>query len=186
MVALQACCMCVARMRTVWLACPVCMCVVPKQWWKQCKVDKDQSSSHAIPHASASHPVHRWKAIANGLPVNQRPSNVPITEGNVLKYAARAYFKTLVKNYTTQARRRPWAPTSCGPSGTWPLQLAGTGDPCGTTSPPPSARRTPPWPSACKPSRTWGGGLPPCPHGGHRAGALGALGRCRRQRCPVP
>lgn len=103
MVALQACCMCVARMRTAWLACPVCMCVVPKQWWKQCKVDKDQSSSHAIPHASASHPVHRWKAIANGLPVNQRPSNVPITEGNVLKYAARAYFKTLLKNYTTQA-----------------------------------------------------------------------------------
>ena len=103
MVALQACCMCVARMRTAWLACPVCMCVVPKQRWKQCKVDKDQSSSHAIPHASASHPVHRWKAIANGLPVNQRPSNVPITEGNVLKYAARAYFKTLLKNYTTQA-----------------------------------------------------------------------------------
>ena len=103
MVALQACCMCVARMRTAWLACPVCMCVVPKQWWKQCKVDKYQSSSHAIPHASASCLVHRWKAIANGLPVNQRPSNVPITEGNVLKYAARAYFKTLLKNYTTQA-----------------------------------------------------------------------------------
>ena len=47
MVALQACCMCVARMRTAWLACPVCMCVVP--------IDSPSNGGNSVKWTKTSH-----------------------------------------------------------------------------------------------------------------------------------
>ena len=39
----------------------------------------------------------RWNAIANP------PAKVAITQQNVMTYATKAYLRTLLKNYTTQA-----------------------------------------------------------------------------------